>query len=141
MAERDGCGAFLETVFADAVDEEEGEREEDHFERDDEVRDGDGEVVVGQFRGGVEILRRREEGEDDLGRTLEGLDVLIEDLGSGAHILQELEEDNALECNELRQRLAIADLRSYGLVEAEDRHNRYGSGDTRQDGDPNVCEV
>ena len=57
------------------------------------------------------------------------------------NVLQELEEDDAFECNELQHWLSIADSRFYGLVEAENGRNRYTSSESGKDSDPNMCKV
>jgi hypothetical protein len=138
MSERHRCCAFLKFVFADAVDIEEGEGEEHHLSGNDEVGNCDSEVFVGHFRGGVEIARGGEEGEDYLSGIREA-SWFAEN--GGTNVLQKLEEDDALESNQLLHWLSMSDPRFHGLVEAEDGHNRYASGESRQDGDQDVSKV
>jgi hypothetical protein len=66
MSKRNCCGSLLELVLANPEDEEKPNSEKHHLERDDHIWNGDREVLVGQLRGGMQIIRRSEEGEDDL---------------------------------------------------------------------------
>jgi hypothetical protein len=70
----------------------------------------------------VEIARGGKEREDELDRVSERFQNLLQ-MGA-TNVLQELEENDAFECNELRHWLSTADPRLYGLVEAENGHNR-----------------
>jgi hypothetical protein len=60
-----GREGFVE-IGSGAEDVEECEREEDHFEREEEVGDADWEVFEGVVLCGVEVVGGGEEGEDCL---------------------------------------------------------------------------